>query len=401
VSVAKNGVMSLLGGVPSDAGVANSKGLLPLTDFYNTPESFAATGKPGDLIRSMNFDGYNLPQGIKATRILYGTTTSQGDLVTCSGVVLLPQGEAPEGGWPVIAWAHVTSGVNRRCAPSLMTDGFYDYKVINIYLEMGYAVVATDYAGLGTDYPVAYLDRISNGWDVINSVKAAREALSELGRKWVAVGAAAGAHAIRGVAELQADINDPSYLGVVALSGLGDARTPMVVLSKEAPFLAIYVTEAVKARYPDFNQADVLTVKGLEVLERAKTECKRPGVSMPEGPPLKGSEVLKENWELNPYIDKYFKLDESGQEKYKGPVLVINGEKESPPTLANDIEATKRMCQQQGLKVQFKLIPGANHFTLQSASIEDQMDWIADRFAGREIPSNCETILKKSGSSPI
>ncbi len=146
------------------------------------------------------------------------------------------------------------------------------------------------------------MDRISNGWDVINSVKAASKALPELGRKWVAVGDAAGAHAIRGVAELQADSNDPSYLGVVALSGLGDARTPMVVLSKEAPFLALYINEAVKARYPDFNQADILTVKGLEVLERAKTECKRPGVSMPKGPPLKGSEILKENWELNPYI---------------------------------------------------------------------------------------------------
>ncbi len=74
---------------------------------------------------------------------------------------------------------------------------------------------------------------------------------------------------------------------------------------------------------------------------------------------------------------------------------MINGEKEPPPNLANDIEATKRMCQQQGLKVQFKLIPGANHFTLLGASIKEQMDWIADRFAGKEIPSNCETILKK------
>ena len=89
------------------------------------------------------------------------------------------------------------------------------------------------------------------------------------------------------------------------------------------------------------------------------------------------------------------------QEKYKGPVLVNNGEKESPPTLANDIEATKRMCRQQGLKVQFKVIPGANHFNLQSASIEDQMDWIADRFAGRKIPSNCETILNKNNETEM
>ncbi len=53
---------------------------------------------------------------------------------------------------------------------------------------------------------------------------------------------------MRGVAELQVDINDPSYLGVVAVSGLGDERTPMVVISKETAYLAIYITEAGKAQ---------------------------------------------------------------------------------------------------------------------------------------------------------
>jgi hypothetical protein len=386
--------LSLIATLMLCAEMSNSKKLFALTDFYDTPESFATTGKPGDLIRSMKFEGYNLPKGVDATRILYGTTNSKGGLVTSSGVVLAPPYKATTEGWPVIAWGHVTTGINRRCAPSLMTNRFYAYKVINIYIEMGYAVVASDYAGLGTDYPHDYLDRISNGWDIINSVKAARQSLPELGRKWVAVGVAAGAHAVRGVTQLQADINDPSYLGVVAVSGLGDARTPMVVLSKEAPFLAIYISEAVKTRYPDFNHADILTVKGLEVLERVKAECKMgPGATMYTGPTLKGSDILKENWELNPYIDKYFKLDETKQEKHKGPILVIEEEKGSPPIIANDIEAAKHMCE-QGVEVQLNIIPGTTHNTVLAASIEDQLKWIADRFAGKEIPSNCETAFR-------
>ena len=44
----------------------------PLTDFFNTPDTFAENGKPGDLIRSENFDGYTVPRGVRATRILYG-----------------------------------------------------------------------------------------------------------------------------------------------------------------------------------------------------------------------------------------------------------------------------------------------------------------------------------------
>ncbi|MFC1862480.1 alpha/beta fold hydrolase [Thermodesulfobacteriota bacterium] len=387
--------MNPLVGLVLCAIVANPKELFSLSDFYETPVSFVTTGKPGDLIRSMEFDGYKLPQGIKAIRILYGTTNSRSDLVTSSGVVLFPQGAPPEEGWPVIAWAHGTSGINRRCAPSLMAECFSDYEAPITYLERGYAVVATDYAGLGTDYTLDYMDRISNGWDVVNSVKAARKAVPALGRKWVAVGHSAGAHALRGVAELQAELNDSSYLGVVAVSGLGDARVPMVVLSDSMMGwpLALYFGEAVKARYPDFEHADILTKKGLGLLEEVRINCQGPGVVRPSIPKVQGSQVLKKDWHLNPYIDKYFRLDESGKEKYKGPVLVINGEKEPPTTLANDIEAVIRMCE-QGVDLQLKIIPGADHFTLLDASIEDQMDWIADRFAGKEATSNCESILK-------
>jgi acetyl esterase/lipase len=383
----------ILVGLLSYVGAANSKELLPLTDFYDTPKSFAGTGKPGDLIRSMKFDGYELPQGAKATRILYGSTDSQGGLVVSSGVVLVPQGEAPEGGWPVIAWAHGTSGVNRTCAPSLAAACFADYRVPNNYLKNGYAVVAADYAGLGSDSPIAYMDRIANAWDVINSVRAAQKAVSSLGRRWLAVGHSAGAHTMRGVAELQADMNDPSYLGIISLSGLGNSRDPMVFISKMAPQLGFFICISVKARYPDFDYADVITDKGLELFEQVKTKCQGPGFGRPKPPPIKGTEALKKDWHLNPYIDKYFKMDESGQEKYKGPALVLIGEKETPHTLKNDPAVAKRMCR-QGQDVLFKIIPDANHFNLLGKTMEDQLNWVADRFAGKEIPSSCETILK-------
>ena len=384
-------VILLLVGLISFLDTAESKQLFPLTDFYDTPESFAATGKPGDLIRSEEFDGYVIPQGAKATRILYGSKDSQGDLVVSSGVVLVPPGEPPEGGWPVIAWAHGTSGAGRTCAPSLTAECFANYRVINKYIDRGYSVVATDYAGLGSDSPLAYMDRIGNAWDVINSVKAAQKAVSSLGKKWLAVGHSAGAHAMGGVAELQAEIKDPSYLGLVSMSGLGNARDPMVFISKMAPQLAFFVCISVKARYPDFDYADVITEKGLELFEQVKGRCQGPGFGRPGPSPLKGSEALKKDWDRNSYIDKYFKMDESEQEKFRGPALVVIGDMETPHTMKNDPAVAKRMCQ-QGQDVQFTMIPGGNHFNLLHKSFDVQMKWIADRFAGRKIPNNCETI---------
>ena len=47
-----------------------------------------------------------------------------GEPVLATGVVLVPSGEPPAGGWPVIAWAHGTAGVARVCAPSLMKDTY-------------------------------------------------------------------------------------------------------------------------------------------------------------------------------------------------------------------------------------------------------------------------------------
>ena len=348
------------------------------------------TGKPGDLIRSEEFEGYVLPQATKATRILYGSTDSQGGLVVSSGVVLIPQGEAPKDGWPIIAWAHGTSGAHRTCAPSLTAECFFNYGAPNRYIDKGYAVVAADYAGLGSDSPIAYMDRIGNAWDVINSVKAAKKAVPSLGPRWIAVGHSAGAHAMGGVAELQAEINDPYYLGFISLSGLGNARDPMVFISKKAPQLGFFICLSVKERDPDFDYSDVMTPKGLELFEQVKTRCQGPGFGRPAPPPIKGTEALKRDWDRNPHIDKYFKMDETGQEKYKGPALVIIGENETPHTMKNDPEMAKRLYQ-QGQDVVLTIIPYANHFNVLRRSIDVQLDWIADRFAGKKIISSFET----------
>jgi len=70
------------------------------------------------------------------------------------------------------------------------------------------------------------------------------------------------------------------------------------------------------------------------------------------------------------------------------------GEMETPHTMKNDPAVAKRMCQRE-VDVLLKIIPGANHVSLLGLAIEDQTKWIADRFAGKEYPCNCETILKK------
>jgi len=108
----------------AEAAAMEQADRLPITDFYSTPSSLTAT-KPGDLLRKAAFAGYSLPKGATAVRILYHSLDATGQDVATSGVVLIPAGTPPSGGWPVIAWAHGTSGVARLCAPSAMKDVYY------------------------------------------------------------------------------------------------------------------------------------------------------------------------------------------------------------------------------------------------------------------------------------
>ena len=196
---------------------------LPITKFYDVPDPLPA-GKPGTLIRSQEFDQYQIPFSMTAVRILYHSRSAGGEDVAVSGVVLSPYGKKPPaGGWPVIAWAHGFSGVARSCAPSLMRNIGHG-PFLSMYVNLGYAVVATDYTGLGTRFRNAFLDGPSNAADVLDSIPAARAAVPELGARWIVMGEAEGGLTALAVAEKENEIRDSNYLGAVAISDVAGVK---------------------------------------------------------------------------------------------------------------------------------------------------------------------------------
>ena len=198
---------------------------------------------------------------MKVYRFLYHSRAFGREDVPASGVVILPYGDPPEGGWPVIAWAHGTTGVGRVAAPSLDSHLVYGWEGLLIWPTMGYAVVATDYAGLGSNVPHQYLVGASQANDVINGLKAARAAIPELGRKWVAVGHSQGARAVIEVALMENDIRDPGYLGAVSLAPGGGDPGQFLDALQETPYRGYlaFVAFGAKASFPDFEYDEVLT----------------------------------------------------------------------------------------------------------------------------------------------
>ena len=79
----------------------------PVEAFYQVPDPLPP-GEPGELIRTMAFDA---PAGETGLRIMYHSTDAEGEDRAVTGVVTYPTGPAPDGGWPVVAWAHGTTGL--------------------------------------------------------------------------------------------------------------------------------------------------------------------------------------------------------------------------------------------------------------------------------------------------
>ena len=355
--------------------------LLPLTSFYTTPSPLPA-GQPGELIRSEEFDEYQLPEGVSAFRILYHSRAARGMDVAVSGVVLTPDQSPPRGGWPVIAWAHGFTGTARRCAPSLMRN-LNEGPFLSMYVKLGYAVVATDYVGLGTNFRNASVDMQSNAADVIYSVVASRAAVPQLGRKWIAMGESAGGLAALAVAELESDIRDPDYLGSIAVSAIADAREFYEQVAKAnslEPLL--FLAYGVETLYPPFQVDQVLTKEALVRYLQIESGCAA-AVSSP------AHQMLRPGWEDNYFVRQFFARNTVGQKPAYGPLLIVSGSADPAMETGMTLRVVTRLCKQRD-KVQFHQYQGSDFAAVLGDSVRDQLTWIQARFAGRPASSNCE-----------
>ena len=364
---------------------------LPRTAFYETPS--LAASKPGDLLRQAPFGGYAVPEGATAVRILYHSLSADGTDVGTSGVVLIPAGHPPAGGWPVIAWAHGTSGVARMCAPSLEKDMEYGEEGLMPMVRAGFAVVATDYHGLGTEGPHEYINKTAQARDVIYSVPAARAAVASLGRRWVVVGHSQGGLTAWSVAEMQVKLDDVDYLGAISVSGAADPRAILQAMGEpgdSAAFYLVYMAYAIHVRAPDFEPSDMLLGQALDRYSDVTTKgCWY--YAYASFLDAHGGPVLKAGWDRTPAAQKFFAANELGKAPVRGPLLVLTGEADETVPLAL-VKTTVRKACSNGIALSFRSYPGLDHDPTMEKSTPDQLAWVRDRFAGKPFTSNCASL---------
>lgn len=209
----------------------------------------------------------NLPiqvrlSGVNAARVVYRSEQPGVGEREVSGSVFTPEGDAPDGGWPVISFAHGTTGIEQACAPSESSSLLGASALVQGYTTAGFAVAITDYEGLGHSGDHAYLDNITAGYDVIDAVRALRNVFPDVGTRWAAFGGSQGGGAAWAANELAGSYApELDLVGAAALApaanmvGLVDKAIAGTLTTDQGPLLQ-WVLESLSRRDPALNLDD-------------------------------------------------------------------------------------------------------------------------------------------------
>src|ERR1700760_3370633 len=197
----------------------------PSGDAFYTPPSPLPSGSPGDVIWCRPVT--SPAAGSLAWQILYRSRDVNKNPTAISGTVFVPTAAwTGSGARPVMAYSPGTQGWGDQCAPSreIAANDFDEQFAVNNLLAKGWAVVVTDYPGLGTPGGEAYNVGIPEGYGVLDSLQAATRlpgaglnASAPMGIE----GYSQGGSAADWAAQLQ-----PSYAPGLDLVGVAAGGTP-------------------------------------------------------------------------------------------------------------------------------------------------------------------------------
>ena len=362
-------------------------------EFYTAPADVPA--EPGRLLKAEPYTR-EIPQGASAWRILYTTTRDEGQPAVASGLVVVPTDRADDR-IPVIAWAHGTTGAAPGCAPTVI-DPFEAGAFFNIdaVLENGWAFVATDYVGLGTESPHPYLIGQGEGRSVLDSIRAARELEDvDLGEQTVVWGHSQGGHAA-----LWTGMLAPSYApdlqieGVAALAPASNLPGLIDNLGNVTggELFASFVIDSYAAIYDDVTYAEYVRPGAQPIVRQMSQRCLADirstlvsvGTIMAldrtiwNGDPNRGAlaQRLEENTPAGPI---------------EAPLLIGQGAADQLVVRPAQDAFVEARCA-EGQQVDYRVYEGRDHVPLvepDSPAIPELVEWTQARLQGEPVEDTC------------
>jgi len=363
-------------------------------DFYSVADiDFSRYPTNGRLIRSEPIDG--APDGAAAFRVLYRSQGLHDEPIAVSGVVIVPQGAAPKNGRFIVAWAHPTSGLVSKCAPSRARVLFRSIQGLHEMLHRGFVVAATDYPGLGTPGPHPYLVGTSEGRAVLDSVRVARQMPGASASQVFAV----WGHSQGGQAALFTGILAKTYAPELHLAGVAAAApaTDLATLLTEdmdtsggrnITAMTLWSWSRVYGAPVD----KLVTPEAIPVIDHLAGECIERffDVFARRGP----SKALSRSFlkvtnvsDVEPW-HSLLATNTPGTLPPAIPVFLAQGMKDPLVLPSVTLSYKAKLCQ-AGTPVQFDSMPGVGHAFAGRDSAKAAVEWISRRFDGAVPPNTC------------
>ena len=337
------------------------------------------------------------PAGAAAYRVLYRSTGLHDEPIAVSGIIVVPPGPAPEGGRPIVAWAHPTTGIVPRCAPSLAIFHFQQMPGLRNMVERGYIVTATDYPGLGTVGPHPYLVGVSEGRAVLDSVRAARGIAGAGGTNRFGV----WGHSQGGQAVLYAGLLAEGYAPELTLVGAAAAApaTDLATLLDD-DFKSVGGKNITAMTLWSWSRVygaaitQVVEPSAMPVVDHLAEECIESIfdwlVRQRIERPLERSFLSIKNLATVEPWQSLAMRNTPGRLPSGIPVFLAQGAADELVRPAVTENYMTDLCR-AGSKVRMMLLPGVGHLSVGRDSADAAVQWMADRFANISPPSDCAT----------
>ncbi|RSL59375.1 hypothetical protein CEP54_007310 [Fusarium duplospermum] len=335
-------------------------------DFFANPSNLSDY-KLGDLVkweditRDDAFQLWTIPAGMSLSRFFYISEDIDGKPIPATAFALLPY-HNPLGEKPLrtVVWAHGTAGGTRQCAPSNHKTLYYNWEAPFAIANQGYAVIAPDYAGQGSDIPQGFMYESGalHAADVGHGLQAARKALGKaISNEWVVIG------------------------------HIGDV-------------VSIYLFQSICRLVPSIRFEDYASDIVAHRIVLADQACLTADSALFGG--LTVDELYKNtSWLTHPdVVDWQKRYNGVGTHKLTAPMLVIQGENDTLTYTEELEEDFDKTCQEYPeSRVEMLLYPGLDHDPLFQASLPDYLAWIKARFDGEEAQSGCRKRTVKPANS--
>ncbi|MDO8875466.1 MAG: lipase family protein [Pseudolabrys sp.] len=373
--------------------------------FYTPPQPLPK-GPRGSVIWTRSFDGtMALPSAARTELVLYRSTDAQGRIVPVTGTVSIPKGDAPKGGWPVITWAHGTTGLAPACAPSLDDANGPEHPYIVIirtlldgFVAKGYAVAASDYQGLGVAGFQPFLQGVPTGRNTLDMLRAARGIEPKIGKRYAVMGHSQGGHV-----DLFAAAQGPAYvpefklLGNVAFApGSQIAGRLAAVMKSDKVELSLpyvlYVLQSYATNHPAIDLKRILTPQAIAQLPVLMDGCMTKALTVGYW----STAIAKDQFVAKPDLAAFLRVaaqNEPGALRIAAPTMVVQG-KADVTVFPKDTDTTVRALCAKGNAIDYMPVAGADHNGSMKLGAQAARDFIDARFAAKKATSNCKALPK-------